>query len=89
MNFADIERGVRKLQPTVRETDHRIFLVVCTCGTLLGRTKVSRKASDTVGKAIASSIPRQLNIPRSLWAEIAGCSKGRGEYLAHFGHAGH
>ena len=92
MTFQELERAVRKLRPQEDDTGDRVFRVYCRCGTLLGRTKASRKSGrgKDVGPNILSGIPRQLAIGRPLWQEISGCRAGRSEYLAAFAeHARH
>lgn len=90
MTFAELQRAVAKLRPVTDETGDRILRVYC-CDQLIGKTKVSRKQGRRrdVGPDILAAIPRQLNISRPLWAEIADCKKGRPEYLDARGHAGH
>ena len=90
MTFDELERGVRKLGPVPDDGGDRFFRIYC-CGTLIGKTKRSRKQGrkKDVGPGIASAIPRQLNIPRELWTEIYGCRAGRREYLEVGGHVGH
>jgi hypothetical protein len=90
MTFRDVERAVRKLEPEVRDTGDRICKVYC-CGTVVGWTKVSRKQgrNSEVGPRLLALIPKQLEIERRLFEDIAGCTKGRREYLDARGHVGH
>ncbi len=90
MTFEEIERAVAKLRPIIRNTGDRIFRVEC-CGTMLGWTKRSMRKGrgKDAGPDIVAAIPRQLNIESRLWREIAGCTKGRPDYLEARGHGGH
>ncbi len=86
MNFGDVERGVRKLDPEVRDTGDRIFNVFCDEGHWLARTKISRRPKKDLGYDLQRAIPIQLGIPKDLWVEIVGCRKSREAFLMHHGH---
>jgi hypothetical protein len=84
----DVEKGIAKLRPEVREGDHRFFNVFCDQKHMVGWTKVSRLAdNDDLGPDLQSAIPRQLGIPKSLFGDICGCTKARSEYLEAVGHS--
>lgn len=88
MKFKDVERIVaQKLRAIASEKGDRMLRIYCDCGSLLGKTKVSRKPREQIGHAIASAIPTQLGIDRYLWTDICGCTKGWLEYQAAVGHA--
>lgn len=88
MTFAEVERAVNKLAPEIRDRGDRIFTVRCGGGHITGWTKVSRKkgTNKDLGHYIEAAIPKQLGIARALWTDIAGCTKGRTEYLAARAH---
>lgn len=88
LTWRELEKRVRKLTTTYRDTGDRIYSVTCECGTLLGTTKVGRhrgKHKD-VGFPVLRQIPRQLKIESELWDDIVECTKSREDYIAARGH---
>lgn len=90
MTWDELERAVRKLDPETRDTGDRIWIIKC-CGRTVGYCKRSRARGrkKDIGRVVAGQIPAELGIDRALWRDIAGCSKGRREYLEARGHSGH
>ena len=88
LSWTELEDRIRKLTTDYRDRGDRIYSVTCTCGTLLGTTKVGRHrgARKEVGQAVLKQIPRQLKIDGPLWREIVGCTKARREYVVARGH---
>ena len=88
MKIGEVEGGLRKLGARRRDTGDRVYTVRCDCGMWLGWTKLSRQPrSRDLGPSLARLIPQQLNVDAAMWADIAGCTKGRDEYLVARGHA--
>ena len=82
MTTREATRGVNKLAPTSRESGDRIFEVRCDCGTKVGWTKLSRKAPGAdLGNRLPSIMAHQLGISLELWRLLAGCQRGRPDYL--------
>ena len=90
MTWDELERAIKKLRPDDRESGDRVWIVKC-CGATIGWCKRSRAKGrkKDIGVTIRGQIPRQLQIPRPLWEDIAACSKSRPDYLEALGHAGH
>ena len=89
MKAGDVRRGVRKLTDSKPRGGDELYRVDCpVCHVQVGWTKLSRKPDNTqLGKRLEGLVPDQLNTTASLWADIAGCTKGQVEYLAQRGHA--
>ncbi len=89
LTWAELEKRVRKLTSTYRDSGDRIYTIECECGDLLGVTKVGRHrgTKKDVGDTVLKQIPRQLKIEGPLWRQIVGCTKSRPDYIAARGHA--
>ena len=88
MKAREAERGVKKLQPAVIDTSHRMFRITCDiCGQYLARTHLSHQPGGREIGALASSMARQLGISAAIFSEIVDCSKGWADYRAALGHA--
>lgn len=82
MKTGEARRGVGKLVPSMRDTGDQIFTVKCDCGAKVGWTKLSKKpAGHDLGGILEGLMAHQLGISIALWRSIAGCTRGRDDYL--------
>jgi len=81
--------AVDKLSPKKRDTGDRIFNVLCDGDHVIGWTKMSRRPSgEDLSHNLEGLMVRQLQVTKPFWRELAGCTKGRSDYLALRDHAG-
>lgn len=82
MTIGEARHGLRKLGATESNKHHRIYVVYCDSGHLVGTTRMSHKPTSTqLPQKLISAMAVQLQIPRRLWMDIAGCSQDRLGYL--------
>jgi hypothetical protein len=89
VNHREVENGIRKLDPKMRETGDRIFRVVCPAGHYLGQTKRSRQpGGKDLSPILQGQMATQLHVSQAFFRELVGCTKGLQEYLELQDHAG-
>ena len=85
MNQRDALSGLDKLEAEEYRpgADHWFFRVRCRQGHYFVNTKLSHKPGRNVlGPDLVAQMARQLLIQPAFWRQIAGCTRGRDDYLA-------